>query len=488
MISHTYRAILICLALSAVGSALSQTMVVPALPAIQNETQATAGTLVWVITAFLLIGAVSTPLATKLGRIYGNRLLTVVLTAACGLGSAMAGYGVMKGNIEIVVCGRALQGLSAGVVPLSFAIVREHAPPPRVGMGVVLLSSMLALGGALGLPLGGVIVDSGGVAWIFAFSVVTSAASIIALLLVVPESTRVSGGRIDVPGAILLALGLGALLMGMSNGQIWGWPVAGVLGLSGVAIMFGFVVFERRRAEPLVDISLLAGLALRRTNIATFLIGYGVFGSFFLLPLLLQVPAGEGGLGFSATQAGLMAMPVAVVNFAVSPLLAILARKRGPRFPVILGCVVGAITMALIALAPASLSLLLIASVLWGIAFSAGMAAISNLVVQLVEPEQTGETTGINIIIRNVGSALGSQVGGALVTIFAVWGLVQVQALAVTFVLSGLACIAGAIVAARIPFEAVVPTPDVQSGTPVATPASQLSGSRNFTESPGADR
>jgi predicted MFS family arabinose efflux permease len=214
-------------------------------------------------------------------------------------------------------------------------------------------------------------------------------------------------------------MGLAAPLLALSNATAWGWTSPWTIGLLifGAFVLTGWVRFERHRDDPLVDISVLASPEVLRTNVATLLLGYGVFGSFFLLPLLLQLPSNNGGLGMTATQAGLMAMPVAVTNVVVSPLIGVMSRSLGPKPAVVSGCTVGTLTMVLVALLPASTVGLLTASILWGVAFGAGMAAVSSLIIYVVEDRYTGEASAMNLIIRNVGSAVGAQVGAAVITL-----------------------------------------------------------------------
>ncbi len=428
-------------------------MVVPALPSIQERTSATETGVAAIMTWFLLVGAVSMPVSARLGRKYGDRRVVLVLMTLYGLGSLVATLGIMAGSLLTIVVGRVIQGVSAGVIPLSFAIIRKTAEPSRVGASIVMVSSMLALGGAISLPIGGVVIDHLGVSWIFALSVLTGFGSAFAVAVLVPPSAREPDVRLDIPGALLLGIGLAALLLGLAHTAVAGWfaPTGGGLVLISVVALVAWVPYELRVVSPLVNVRTLAHGVVLRTNVVTFFIGSAVFGTFFLLPLLLQIPVENGGAGLSATEAALVAVPVAVVNFAVSPVLGRMGTRRNFRLPVILGCVLGTLTLGLIAAAPANVPVIVTAALIWGVAFAGGMAAISNLLVQVVDERQTAEVAGMNIIIRNVGAAVGTQVAATMMDVVISNGGLPIRGAAAAFGAAAVICLAATAAAWFIP-------------------------------------
>ena len=447
------RGAIACLAACSLGTALGQTMVVPALPAIQVRVGGSADGVAAIMTWFLLVGAVSTPVAARLGRNLGERSVLVSLLGCYAVGSLVATVGVLHGSMTTIVAGRVLQGLSAGVIPLAFSIIRRIAPPERMAMNIVMMSSMLALGGAISLPLGGLMIDGMGVEWIFVVSLLAGLCSIVAVRVFLPSLEGAGWIRVDVRGAVLLGVGLTGLLLALADLPQHGWASWRTVPMLVVAI--GVLVVwtrtELRTPEPLVDVRGLGDRVVLRANIVTFLIGFGTFGAFFLLPTLLQVPVSGGGLGLGATGAALMTMPVALVNFAVSPLLGLLGRWYGLRLPVVVGCGAGAVTLGLIAVAPTSLAALVVASLMWGVAFAGGMAAMSNLIVQSVPAAQTGEVVGMNIIIRNVGAAAGTQAAAAVIALAATWGAQPGHAVALAIAMAALVSVVATACAVLIP-------------------------------------
>ncbi|WP_311931586.1 MFS transporter [Microbispora sp. H11081] len=453
-----------CLIACALGSALGQTMVVPALPSIQERTGASEAGVAAIMTWFLLVGAVSTPVAARLGRKYGDRRIVLALMVLYGLGSLVATLGTMTGSLLTIVIGRVLQGVSAGVIPLSFSIIRRTAEPNRVGASIVMIASMLALGGAISLPIGGVIIDHLGVEWIFSISVLTGFGSALGVALMVPPSPCEPDVRLDIPGALLLGIGLAALLLGLAETAVVGWiaPTGGGLMLVSVAFLAAWVLYELRAASPLVNLRTFTQSVVLRTNVVTFFVGFAVFGMFFLLPLLLQIPAEGGGAGLSATEAALVAVPVAVVNFAVSPMLGRLGVRRNFRLPVVLGCAIGTLTLGLIAVAPKNVPVVAAAALIWGVSFSAGMAAISNLLVHAVDEQQTAEVAGMNIIIRNVGSAVGTQVAATVMGFVIAGGGLPVDGAAAAFGMAGIVCLVATAAALFIPKATLIPKATAQ--------------------------
>src|SRR3954467_1325194 len=152
------------LLLASLGYALSQTMVAPALPHLAQEYDTTSSATAWVLTGYLLSASVCTPLAGKLGDLFGKgRVLTAVLVVF-SLGSMLC---ALASSIELVIAGRIVQGVAGGVFPLSFGIINDELPPERRAVAISSLSAMFGIGGGIGLPLSGLIVDNADLSWLF---------------------------------------------------------------------------------------------------------------------------------------------------------------------------------------------------------------------------------------------------------------------------------------------------------------------------------
>ena len=144
------------LALATLAFSLQQTMILPALPAFQHEYGVSATTSTWLLTAFLLSAAITTPILGRLGDMYGKARTLLVALGIFAAGSALA---AVAGSFALVLAGRTVQGTGAAIMPLAIGIVRDELPRARVAVAIGLLSSMLGIGGGAALVLAGVLVD-----------------------------------------------------------------------------------------------------------------------------------------------------------------------------------------------------------------------------------------------------------------------------------------------------------------------------------------
>ena len=405
---------LLILSLGCVAFALGQTLIIPAIPDIKASFGASSSAVAWLVTAYFLTASISTPIAGRLGDMFGKRKMLAISLALLAVGCLVSAVG---DSLEVIVIGRALQGLGGGVFPLSFGIIRDEFPTDRVPASIGLLGSTAGVGGGIGLPLGGLIADHASFHWIFWLSTVLSLAAVVTTVLLVPESPLRSPGRVDIRGALVLSVGLVIPLFAVSQATSWGWGSFRVLGLValGVAILAVFVKLEQRTPEPLVNMRTLSQRTVLTTDVATFLVGFGLFGSFVLIPQLAQLPKDTGyGFGFNAFQAGLLLAPSALLNLFLSPLSGRMGGKRGARVPLAIGCTTAAVALGMLAAIHSSPAITLVWSALLGIGVGFAFSAMPNLIIEAVDRHETGEATGVNTIARNVGASLGSAVGGSV--------------------------------------------------------------------------
>jgi EmrB/QacA subfamily drug resistance transporter len=403
------------LLLAALAFALAQTMVAPALPAITTEYATTASASAWVLTGYLLSASVCTPLAGKLGDLFGKgRVLTYVLTifAAGSIVCALAG------SIEVLIAGRVIQGVAGGVFPLAFGIVNDELPADKRAVAIGLISATFGIGAGIGLPLAGLIVDHAHVAWLFWIGLMALPAAVAAWRYVPPSPAR-ERTKVDVRGAFVLSLGLVAVLFGISRANTWGWTSPEVLLLlgGGVAVLAGFVRLQLATEQPLIDMRVLNQRPVLATNVTGFLIGVAMFGSFLLIPQFVQTPESSGyGFGFSVTSAGLMMLPSAVAMLFAGPIGGALGNRLGFRTVLAGGTVFAAASFVLLALAHGHAWEFALGNVLMGIGISFAFAAMANLIVAAVDPRDVGIATGINTVTRTVGGAFGAALVTALLT------------------------------------------------------------------------
>jgi EmrB/QacA subfamily drug resistance transporter len=410
-----YGVTLAVLATAALAFALLQTMVAPALPAIQHELGASTTSVTWVLTVYLLSASVATPLFGRLGDMFGKERMLVVVLLLFALGCLVS---ALSHSLFGLVAGRAIQGAAGATFPLAFGIIRDEFPRERVATGIGLISATFGIGGGAGVVLSGLIVDNLSYEWIFWLGFAITIPAIVCAHLFVPESPVKTPARIDWTGAALMSLGLGALLLAVSEGNRWGWGSARIVGLLALAlvVLFVWVRFESRTSEPLVDMRLLRLRGVWTTNLTGLLLGFGMFGSFILIPQFVAAPAGAGyGFGADVTAAGLFMLPSSIVMLFAGPLAGNMTNRMGPKAPLLIGTASVAVAFLMLVVAHDARWEFYVSNALLGLGLGMSFASMANLIVQAVPQRQTGEATGMNTIMRTVGGAIGAQVAATLV-------------------------------------------------------------------------
>ncbi|HEY7149041.1 MAG TPA: MFS transporter [Gaiellaceae bacterium] len=443
-----YNVTFLFLALGGLALAVSQSLVAPALREIQIDVGVSTTAATWVLTSFLLSASVATPILGRLGDMFGKKRVLVIALTAVAIGTFVS---AVAGSLGLLVAGRVIQGLGGGVFPLSMAIIRDEFPRERVAGGIALISAILGVGGGLGIVLAGPIVDHLNYHWLFWFPFVVVTIAAVGVFLVVPESPIRTRGRVDWAGAVLLAGWLVALLLPISEGRSWGWTSGRVLGLFAAAVVLAlaWIAVEIRSREPLVDMRMMRLRGVWTTNATAVLLGAGMFGSFILVPQLVELPKSTGyGFGGSVTQAGLYLLPSALMMLVFSVVAGRIISAVGPRLPLILGTSISVLSFLVLALAHSEGYEILLGTTLLGIGIGFAYSAMANQIVDSVPSEQTGVATGMNTIMRTIGGSLGATVSAVIISSFtASDGLPREQGFTIAFAVSAVA-LAGAVLAA----------------------------------------
>ena len=236
-------------------------MLIPALGELTYRLDTDASGIAWLLTGYLVAAAVSTPVAGRLGDMFGKRRLLVISLVIFGAGSTIAALG---SSLEQVVAGRVLQGFGGGIFPLCFGIIRDEFSPEKVAGGIGLISAVFGIGGGAGLIGGGVIADHLSYHWIFWLGTISAALAAIAIEVWVPESPERKPGRVDLRGGALLALGLVMPLVAISRANDWGWGSTRTLGLiaAGLVVLAVWTAVERRTDQPLAVGAAVTALGL----------------------------------------------------------------------------------------------------------------------------------------------------------------------------------------------------------------------------------
>ncbi|GAC55460.1 putative major facilitator transporter [Gordonia amicalis NBRC 100051 = JCM 11271] len=236
---------------------------------------------------------------------------------------------------------------------------------------------------------------------------------IAAVLLLVPRVNTSAGGRLDIPGAVGLAIGLSAFLIAVSKANDWGWTSGKTLGLGlgGIAVLVVWGFFELRQKEPLVDLRTTARPAVLLTNIAAAAIGFGMMAQSIILPMLLRLPEATGyGLGQSILAAGLWMAPGGLMMMFFAPLSGLLINKIGAKYTLAIGAsILGCGYLFAFFLMDAAWKLML-ASIICAIGVGVGYAAMPTLIMGSVPATEAGAAVGLNGLMRSLGTTVASAV------------------------------------------------------------------------------
>ncbi|MFF0435324.1 MFS transporter [Streptomyces sp. NPDC004327] len=403
------------LALAGIVAALMQTLVVPLIGDLPALLHASASDASWVITATLLAAAVATPVAGRLGDMYGKRRLLLASTVPLVAGSAVC---ALSSSVVPMIVGRGLQGLGMGIVPLGISLLRDVLPPEKLGSAIALMSASMGVGGALGLPFSAAVAEHA--SWRVLFWVAAALSLLVGVLvLALVPAGRVTGaaGRFDVPGALGLGGGLVALLLAVSKGSVWGWDSATTLGLFAAAavVLLAWGAWELRTREPLVDLRTTARPQVLMTNAASVLVGFAMYAQSLVVPQLLQLPEATGyGLGQSMMAMGLWMAPAGLMMMALAPLGAKLSAARGPKVTLAVGSLVIALGYGSSLLLMGSTWGLLAVTLVCNTGVGLAYGAMPALIMSAVPQHETASANSFNTLMRSIGSSVSAAVIGVV--------------------------------------------------------------------------
>lgn len=405
------------LSLVALTVAVLQTAVVPILGIIARQLNTSSVAVSWAVTANLLAAAASTPLIGRLADLYSKKRVLLGVLVVVLAGSVLA---AVTASVPLLVAGRILQGASYALYPISIAILREELAEDRLVGAMSVLSGTLGFGGGVGLVVTGLLMSGdAGYHRVFWLTTVFTAAVIVVALVVVPNRRPVAGGAIDWLGAAGLATGLSAVLLAITQGNTWGWSHPGTLGflLGGIVVLTGWWYWERRAADPLVSTTMLARRPILLTNLATILVGMGLYFAFLGLTQFVQMSRESAGYGFGAgvLQASVyFLLPGALTGFVVALMSGRYIDRYGARRVLVVAAVAGITGFVLLAVAHDRPWQVVLAGVLANAYISLGYGALPALVVSEVEASETGIATSMNAIARTIGSSVAAAVVAVL--------------------------------------------------------------------------
>lgn len=401
-----YRALATVTAmLSAASVVLSTTIVNVAIPGVMGAFAIGQIEAQWISTAFLAAMTATMLLADWLDRAFGLR---AAMTGALAIFAAGSVLGATAPNEIVLTLARIIQGAATGVVqPLALVVMFRVYPAERRGAAMGIFGVGVVLAPAIGPWIGGLLVDAFNWRYVFYLGVPFAGIALVLAQLFLPTRTETGKPpRFDWIGLLLLCAFLGCALNALTDAQRRGWTSDEILLQSAAAVLAaaGFVLRERYAAHPLLDLRLFAILPFAAASIVSFVMGAGLFGSIYLLPLFVQTIQ-----GLSATDAGLMLMPAGFALCFVFPIVGRISDRISPGIPIGIGLAV----FALSAWLTADLD---VDSAFWTLAL---LTALSRLGLGMIFPPLTAgslrvlprgliaQGSGAVNFVRQLGGAFG---------------------------------------------------------------------------------
>jgi MFS family permease len=426
-----------------------ETMLLPAIRDIIQDFDISYSTSSWILTAYLISGAVATPIAGKLSDIYGRKKMVAIILIIYIIGIFAGGFST---NISFLLAARVIQGIGISMFPIAFGIIRDQLPKEKLAIGVGVFSSMFAAGSVVGLAVGGSIIQSFG--WHATFLLIVPVA--ISLWIVITrfihgdnkrtggvekeegnltqadantESSRVSSpdicgvgannsGRqnLDVKGAITLAVTIASFLLtltyignGNSSSNVGAHSTQVIivsLALLSVGSLVLFVIIERRASSPLIELSLMRHKVLLPANILILIFGMTMFMAYQTTPILVRSPL-PFGFGGDAVASAMVQLPFMIVFLVFAPSSGFIVSKIGNLIPTIAGTII--MTIGFFSLFMFHSTEFMIAINLAIVAGGISLIQVGafNITMEYTPLQFSGVSLGMSVVLVLIGSSIG---------------------------------------------------------------------------------
>ena len=436
------------MSLAILGSALliamyGETMLLPAIPDIIEEFDISYNTSSWILSAYLIAGAVATPLGGKLSDIYGRKKMVIIILIIYIIGITLGG---LSTNIAFLIVARVIQGIGISMFPIAFGIIRDQFPKDKLAIGVGVFSSMFAAGSVVGLALGANIIENFGWRTTF-FSIVFVAIGLWFIIrryihdeqesvnaIESPEihyssdtdtvdnkindpdeetTTSTSKKNIDMKGTVTLAVTIISLLMVLSYSHTDNIEIyqIGIFLFIGITSLVLFVIVERRSRSPLVNFQLLTNNTILSANIILVIAFLSMFTVFQTIPVLVRSPQ-PFGFGESVITTANIQLPFMIVFLLFAPSSGFIVSKLGNVKPTIIGSLVSAVGFSSLLIFHSNGSL--VAANLAVIAGGLSLMQVGgfDIVLQSTPRKFSGISLGMTVLFTLVGGSVGPAVAG----------------------------------------------------------------------------
>jgi len=406
--------IFIALMVAMLLSSLDQTILGTALPTIVGELDGVQHML-WVATAYILGATIVMPIYGKLGDLIGRKTLFLVALTIFIAGSVLGGFAT---SMELLIAGRAIQGLGGGgLMILSQAIIADVVPPRDRGKYGGFIGAVFAFSAVVGPLLGGLFTDSLTWRWAFWINIPLGIAAIVvaAIFIRLPHKPNRVKPKIDYLGTALIAIATTSLVLVTSwGGTEYEWDSLVIIGLIALTVVSAalFVWAETKAAEPIIPLSLFTDRNFTITTIAGLMTGVAMFGAIGYMPTFLQIAN-----GINATESGLLLLPMLAGLLLTAIGSGILMSKTGRyKWMPIVGSALIGVALVLFSTLTATTSPFVTGVYLFVLGAGLGLTVqVLVLIVQNSVPHKVlGTATAANAFFREIGATVGSAVVGSV--------------------------------------------------------------------------
>ncbi|MGA2875047.1 MAG: MFS transporter [Nitrososphaerales archaeon] len=407
---------LVLLALVAAFIFYADTMLTPALPKIVTEYGVSISQASLLISLYTVFGVAVIPIFGKLGDIYGKKRVMMYILVAYIIAATTTSFAP---TFNLVLISRFAQGIGLGLFSLCFSLAREQFPKDMVPRAQGTISAIQVAGGGFGLLGGAVITNLFG--WQGNYHIAVPFIIVLTVLIFfgVKESmNKKPGVKLDYLGAAWLGASLTAITLGLSEGATWGWKSVPVLALmiGGLAAIVPLAFYERRVAEPVLDLKLLRqrNVMVANSVIIAFALSLGI--AFQTVVYALELPS-PSGFGLSIVEVGLFLLPLVVIVTPVAIGVGVLIPKYGVKPFLYVGSMLAAFGFFLLSTYSGAESIL-IPLMVYAVAGGMLTVSIQNLLVLSLDKGNMALGVSMNSAFRYIGQTLGAPVAGAILSTF----------------------------------------------------------------------
>jgi MFS family permease len=425
----------------------TETMLVPSLPNIINEFNLSYSLSPWILTTYLIVGAVMTPVTSSLAEIYGKRKILLIVMGVYAIGVAVGG---LTTDLYSFIIARGMQGVGMSMFPIAFSVIREQFPKSRLAIGQGVITSMFASGSILGLLIGATIAEYSGwrttlisilpvaillpvVVWKFArigevhsdWMTVTTTTTTTSSSPVQQTGSTDKKRSLDVLGAATLAATIILFLLSLTfietratgNNSTQSISQLAILSVGCIAAFVAFLIAERRAIHPLIDLKLLRNKILLFTNIMMIILGFSMFMVFQTIPILAESPP-PAGFGYSITGVAAIQLPFSIILLIFGPTSGYIVSKLGSIRPAIMGYGINAFGFFMLATFHSQPWMVSVALAIISTGLSLGSVGLMNIVLLATPHKNMVTSIGMTSLLRIIGSSVGPAVAGVLMQVW----------------------------------------------------------------------